>query len=108
MGNSRRLEGQTAWISGATSGIGEAAAMLFAQEGARVAIVGRRLDQGRRVAEQIEATGGEALAIECDVGRAGDVAPLDRGNCRPLWRLEHSREQRRHGPGQAAPRVRRG
>lgn len=38
-----------------------------------MAIVGRRLDQGRRVAEQIQAVGGEALAIECDVGRADDV-----------------------------------
>jgi NAD(P)-dependent dehydrogenase (short-subunit alcohol dehydrogenase family) len=71
--NRRRLEGQVAWISGATSGIGAAAAILFAQEGARVAIVGRRVDQGRRIAEQIQATGGEVLAIECDVGRADDV-----------------------------------
>ncbi len=62
-----------AWISGATSGIGAAAAILFAQEGARVAIAGRRVDQGRCIVEKIEAAGGEILAIECDVGRADDV-----------------------------------
>ena len=71
--NGGRLEGQVAWISGATSGIGQAAAILFAQEGARVALVGRRVDQSRHIAEQIQAAGGEALAIRCDVGRAEDV-----------------------------------
>ena len=43
---SRRLEGQTAWISGAASGIGEATAQLFAAEGARVALVDVQADLG--------------------------------------------------------------
>jgi len=42
-----RLEGKVAWISGATSGIGEATARLFAKEGARVALIGRRLALSR-------------------------------------------------------------
>ena len=62
-----------AWISGATSGIGEAAARLFAQEGACVALVGRRVDLSQKIADQINASGGRALAIGCDVGRGEDV-----------------------------------
>jgi NAD(P)-dependent dehydrogenase (short-subunit alcohol dehydrogenase family) len=68
-----RLTGKVAWISGATSGIGEATARLFAREGARVAMVGRRLDLGRRLADQIKAKGGDALAIGCDVSREAAV-----------------------------------
>ena len=45
---SRRLEGQTAWISGAASGIGEAVARLFAAEGANVALVDVQAERGRR------------------------------------------------------------
>ncbi len=65
--NSRRFEGQVAWISGATSGIGEAAAHLFADEGAKVALIGRREAHGRRIAENIRQRGGRAIAFGCDV-----------------------------------------
>jgi NAD(P)-dependent dehydrogenase (short-subunit alcohol dehydrogenase family) len=70
----RRLEGKTAWISGATSGIGEAAAELFAEEGASVAIVGRRMDKGERTAERIRKRGGQAMAVRCDVAFEDEVA----------------------------------
>ena len=63
-----RLAGQVAWISGATSGIGEATARLFAAEGASVALVGRRVDVGQQLADRIVATGGRAMALACDVG----------------------------------------
>jgi NAD(P)-dependent dehydrogenase (short-subunit alcohol dehydrogenase family) len=69
----RRLEGQIAWISGATSGIGEAAARLFAEEGARVALVGRRVELSQRIADEINATGEEAIAVACDVSRDNDI-----------------------------------
>ncbi len=71
--NPGRLDGQTAWISGATSGIGEAVARLFAQEGAKVALIGRRIDEGQKIAEQIKAGGGQAIAIGCDVAEEGQV-----------------------------------
>lgn len=69
----RRLEGQVAWISGATSGIGEATARLFAAEGAKVALIGRRLELSKRIAGEINGSGGQALAIACDVSKADQV-----------------------------------
>ena len=70
-----RLAGRVAWISGATSGIGEAAAELFAQEGAKVAMVGRRLELGRKIAARINRrTPGAALALACDVSSETAVA----------------------------------
>ncbi|MFP4353097.1 MAG: SDR family NAD(P)-dependent oxidoreductase [Puniceicoccaceae bacterium] len=62
-----RLAGQIAWISGATSGIGEAAARLFASEGAAVALIGRRLGKSEATAESIRKEGGRAIALPCDV-----------------------------------------
>lgn len=70
---SRRLEGQVAWISGAASGMGEAAAELFAGEGARVALVDLQAEAGQKVAERIAARGGEALFVECDVSGEDQV-----------------------------------
>ena len=58
-----KLAGKVAWISGATSGIGEATARLFAREGAKVAVLGRHLAWSRRVAAALNAEGLEALAV---------------------------------------------
>src|SRR4030095_13072485 len=68
-----RLKGKVAWISGATSGIGEATARLFAREGAKVALVGRRLALSRRIAAELTAERGEALPVACDVSSERQV-----------------------------------
>jgi NAD(P)-dependent dehydrogenase (short-subunit alcohol dehydrogenase family) len=62
-----RLDGKVAFITGAGSGIARAAAHLFAQEGAGVALVEIDRELGRRTATEIEAAGGRALFIETDV-----------------------------------------
>lgn len=69
----KRLEGSVAWISGATSGIGEAAARLFAEEGAKVALIGRRVELAQAIVDDIEATGGEAIAVKCDVSSEAEI-----------------------------------
>ena len=68
-----RLAGKVAWISGATSGIGEAAAELFAEEGAAVALIGRREELGQSIADRITAAGGRAIAVGCDVSDEDQV-----------------------------------
>jgi NAD(P)-dependent dehydrogenase (short-subunit alcohol dehydrogenase family) len=67
------LAGQVAMITGASSGIGEAAARLFAQEGAAVALMARREDRLHALAEEITGKGGRALAVPGDVAQSSDV-----------------------------------
>lgn len=67
-----RLTGKAALITGATSGIGEATAILFAEEDAGVAVVGRNADRGHAVEEQIRSIGGQAIFVPADVRLADD------------------------------------
>jgi NAD(P)-dependent dehydrogenase (short-subunit alcohol dehydrogenase family) len=67
-----RLENKVALITGGTSGIGEATAILFAKEGAKVMITGRDEKRGRAVVEKITNDGGKAIFIRSDVRHAED------------------------------------
>jgi 3-oxoacyl-[acyl-carrier protein] reductase len=67
-----KLKDRVALVTGAGSGIGQASAVLFAREGARVAVVDVREDTAKATAEQIEKAGGQALAIRADVSKAAD------------------------------------
>lgn len=62
------LTGKTAIVTGASSGIGRATALLFAREGARVVAVARRLEPLEAVVSAIVSKGGEAVAVDGDVG----------------------------------------
>jgi NAD(P)-dependent dehydrogenase (short-subunit alcohol dehydrogenase family) len=73
---SKRLGGKVAIITGATAGIGEASAKLFAEEGAKVVAAGRRADLGRKVVAEIADAGGEAIFIEADVSKFADHCRL--------------------------------
>jgi A-factor type gamma-butyrolactone 1'-reductase (1S-forming) len=67
------LTGKTILITGASSGIGEAAAHLFAREGANLVITARRKAELERVAEAITADGGNVLAVQADTTDAGEL-----------------------------------
>jgi len=68
-----RLQDKVAFIAGGGAGIGEAAALMFAREGARVAIGDIRDDMAAAVAARITGAGGEAMAIKMDVTNEASV-----------------------------------
>ena len=63
----RRFEGKVVAITGATSGIGRAAALAFAAEGGKVAFCGRRTSLGQEVEHDIKSAGGQAIYVKADV-----------------------------------------
>ncbi|WP_163550557.1 SDR family NAD(P)-dependent oxidoreductase [Candidatus Frankia nodulisporulans] len=67
------LAGKSVLITGASSGIGAAAARLFAREGASVVLTARRAERLSALAEEIQAEGGTATNVVADVTRAQDV-----------------------------------
>jgi NAD(P)-dependent dehydrogenase (short-subunit alcohol dehydrogenase family) len=68
-----RFKGEVAVVTGAASGIGEATAIAFAQEGAGVVIVDTDREQGEVVAKKIEEQGGDVLVVPADVARENEV-----------------------------------
>jgi NAD(P)-dependent dehydrogenase (short-subunit alcohol dehydrogenase family) len=68
-----RFENRVVLITGGTSGIGRVTASMFAAEGARVAVCGRRDAEGQDTVREIEAAGGTALFVQADVSRAAEI-----------------------------------
>ena len=70
------FEGDVALVTGGSSGIGRAAALAFAREGAKVVVASRRTDQSEETVRLIEAAGGEALFVQADMKRPAEIAAL--------------------------------
>jgi NAD(P)-dependent dehydrogenase (short-subunit alcohol dehydrogenase family) len=83
-----RLENKVALITGATSGIGEATALLFAREGARVASTGRNEKRGHKVTGQILESGGKAIFIRTDVRKIDECRRAVDETLRAFGRLD--------------------
>ncbi len=76
MSNGRRLQGNVAVITGASSGIGRSIAIELSKAGARVVLASRNEEGLNAVAEEIRGQGGEALVLRTDVTRDEDVNRL--------------------------------
>jgi 3-oxoacyl-[acyl-carrier protein] reductase len=72
----KRLADKVAIVTGSSSGIGKAIALRFGQEGAKVAVAARRYHLCERTVEQIQEAGGEAFAIQTDIGDEHQVERL--------------------------------
>ena len=68
-----RLDGRVALVTGASKGIGWDLARALAAAGARVAVAARDLNSLKRLAGEIEAEGGQAMAVELDVRDASQI-----------------------------------
>ena len=75
-------------MTGGSSGLGEATALKFAEEGARVVIGARRAEQSAKVVQRIIDAGGEAHFVQADVSRAADVEHLVKEAVEKFGRLD--------------------
>jgi NADP-dependent 3-hydroxy acid dehydrogenase YdfG len=82
------LDGTVALVTGASSGIGEAAALALAAQGAKIAVAARRGDRLEALAGRIRANGGAALVLEADITRADDATAVVERTVNEFGRLD--------------------
>ena len=71
-----KLEGKVAIVTGATSGMGRATAVLFAKEGAKVVVTGRNEERAQAVVDEIKGNGGEAIYVIVDASNVEDCKKI--------------------------------
>jgi NAD(P)-dependent dehydrogenase (short-subunit alcohol dehydrogenase family) len=72
----KQFKGKVALVTGASSGMGRAAAVLFAREGANVIVAARRAPESEETVRLIKEGGGEAIFIKADVSNAAEVEAM--------------------------------
>lgn len=87
-GRPPRFKDKAVLITGATSGIGEAAALAFAREGARIAFCGRRSEEGRRVEKAIRDSGGVSHFLRCDLRKKKELDRFFQDAAEKLGRID--------------------
>ena len=92
------LNGKIAIVTGASSGIGRATAKLFAQEGAKVVVAARRQAELDALVQEIEAGGGQAIAVAGDVTDEAYAKALVDAAVESVRRPRHRLQQCRHRP----------
>ena len=85
-----QFNGNVALVTGGSSGIGRAAALAFAREGARVVVASRRVDQSQETVRLIEAAGGEAFFVQADMKKPAEIAALVARAVERFGRLDYA------------------
>lgn len=85
-----QMVGKVALITGGSSGIGKAAAVRFAQAGAKVVIASRTQETAEAVVRTIQAAGGEAMWIQTDVSQASQVEAMVKTTVETYGRLDYA------------------
>ena len=84
----KRFENKVVWVTGGGSGIGRSLALAIAEEGATLAVSGRRQERLELVAAEIQSNGGKAIAIPCDVADEASVQSAVQQVVETLGRLD--------------------
>ncbi len=83
-----KLTKKVALVTGALTGIGRAAAIIFAQEGADIVVSGRRDKQGQELVAELQGLGAEAIFVRSDVRKDEDVRNLVDETVKRFGRLD--------------------
>jgi len=83
-----RVTGKVALVTGGSSGIGRATALIFAREGAKVVVADVTVDAGEETVRMIKAAGGEAIFVKVDVAKASEVEALIKKTVETYGRLD--------------------